>query len=192
MIPHVRQRPRRHHRPDLRQRRLSRARSTEAARPRRIRRAAQGAGGGARRRAAMSASASAPTSRSAASARRRWPARSASRAACGRARSSASIRPARCNVFIGASPHGQGEETTFAQLVASEIGVGVNDVKVDARRHRQHADGLGHLRQPHDRGRRRRADPGDAQGQGEGQASSPRTCSKPPSRTWTTRTASSS
>jgi len=33
-------------------------------------------------------------------------------------------------VFIGASPHGQGEETTFAQLVASEIGVAVNDVKV--------------------------------------------------------------
>jgi carbon-monoxide dehydrogenase large subunit len=34
------------------------------------------------------------------------------------------------NVFIGASPHGQGEETTFAQIVASELGVGVNDVKV--------------------------------------------------------------
>jgi len=33
-------------------------------------------------------------------------------------------------VFIGASPHGQGEETTFAQLVSSEIGVDVNDVKV--------------------------------------------------------------
>jgi aerobic carbon-monoxide dehydrogenase large subunit len=33
-------------------------------------------------------------------------------------------------VFIGASPHGQGEETTFAQLVANEIGVSVNDVKV--------------------------------------------------------------
>ena len=34
------------------------------------------------------------------------------------------------HVFIGTSPHGQGEETTFAQLVASEIGVDVNDVKV--------------------------------------------------------------
>src|SRR6185369_5253866 len=31
---------------------------------------------------------------------------------------------------IGASPHGQGEETTFAQIVADELGVGVNDVKV--------------------------------------------------------------
>ena len=34
------------------------------------------------------------------------------------------------NVFIGTSPHGQGEETTFAQIVADEVGVDVNDVKV--------------------------------------------------------------
>jgi carbon-monoxide dehydrogenase large subunit len=34
------------------------------------------------------------------------------------------------HVFIGASPHGQGEETTFAQVVADELGVGVADVKV--------------------------------------------------------------
>jgi carbon-monoxide dehydrogenase large subunit len=34
------------------------------------------------------------------------------------------------NVFIGASPHGQGEETTFAQIVADELGVSVNDVKI--------------------------------------------------------------
>jgi carbon-monoxide dehydrogenase large subunit len=34
------------------------------------------------------------------------------------------------NVFIGASPHGQGEETTFAQVVADEIGVAVADVKI--------------------------------------------------------------
>jgi carbon-monoxide dehydrogenase large subunit len=34
------------------------------------------------------------------------------------------------NVFIGASPHGQGEETTFAQIVSSELGVDVNDIKV--------------------------------------------------------------
>ena len=34
------------------------------------------------------------------------------------------------NVFIGASPHGQGEETTFAQIVADEVGVDVSDVKV--------------------------------------------------------------
>jgi carbon-monoxide dehydrogenase large subunit len=34
------------------------------------------------------------------------------------------------NVFIGANPHGQGEETTFAQIVADEVGVDVNDVKI--------------------------------------------------------------
>ena len=34
------------------------------------------------------------------------------------------------HVFIGASPHGQGEETTFAQIVADEIGVAPDDVKV--------------------------------------------------------------
>ncbi len=34
------------------------------------------------------------------------------------------------NVFIGASPHGQGEETTFAQIVADEVGVAVTDVKI--------------------------------------------------------------
>ena len=34
------------------------------------------------------------------------------------------------NVFIGASPHGQGEETTFAQVVSDELGVSPDDVKV--------------------------------------------------------------
>ena len=34
------------------------------------------------------------------------------------------------HVFIGASPHGQGEETTVAQVVADEIGVAVTDVKI--------------------------------------------------------------
>ena len=34
------------------------------------------------------------------------------------------------HVFIGASPHGQGEETTFAQIVGAELGVDPQDVKV--------------------------------------------------------------
>ena len=34
------------------------------------------------------------------------------------------------NVFIGTSPHGQGEETTFAQIVADELGVPTDDVEV--------------------------------------------------------------
>ncbi len=33
-------------------------------------------------------------------------------------------------MFTGASPHGQGEETTFAQIVAGELGVDPEDVKV--------------------------------------------------------------
>ncbi len=34
------------------------------------------------------------------------------------------------NVMIGSSPHGQGEETTFAQIIAHEVGVDVDDVEV--------------------------------------------------------------
>ena len=35
-------------------------------------------------------------------------------------------------VYIGAKPHGQGEETTFAQIVADEFGVGVDKVEIVA------------------------------------------------------------
>ena len=34
------------------------------------------------------------------------------------------------NVMIGSSPHGQGEETTFAQIVAEEVGVDIDDVAI--------------------------------------------------------------
>jgi carbon-monoxide dehydrogenase large subunit len=34
------------------------------------------------------------------------------------------------NVMVGVSPHGQGEETTFAQIVADQLGVAVDDVEV--------------------------------------------------------------
>ena len=34
------------------------------------------------------------------------------------------------NVMTGASPHGQGEETTFAQIVSDELGVDVEDIEV--------------------------------------------------------------
>jgi carbon-monoxide dehydrogenase large subunit len=34
------------------------------------------------------------------------------------------------NVFVGSSPHGQGEETTFAQILSDELGVPVEDVEV--------------------------------------------------------------
>ncbi|MEJ2350185.1 MAG: molybdopterin-dependent oxidoreductase [Anaerolineales bacterium] len=34
------------------------------------------------------------------------------------------------NVMVGVNPHGQGEETTFAQIIADELGVDVDDVEV--------------------------------------------------------------
>ncbi|PKB79065.1 MAG: carbon monoxide dehydrogenase [SAR202 cluster bacterium Io17-Chloro-G9] len=34
------------------------------------------------------------------------------------------------NVFVGTSPHGQGEETTFAQVVSDELGVPVEDIEI--------------------------------------------------------------
>jgi carbon-monoxide dehydrogenase large subunit len=34
------------------------------------------------------------------------------------------------NVMVGVSPHGQGEETTFAQIVSDELGVDVDDVVI--------------------------------------------------------------
>lgn len=34
------------------------------------------------------------------------------------------------NAYIGSSPHGQGEETTFAQVLADELGVPVEDVEI--------------------------------------------------------------
>ena len=36
----------------------------------------------------------------------------------------------KANVMVGSSPHGQGEETTFAQIVSEELGVDVDDVEV--------------------------------------------------------------
>ena len=90
------------------------------------------------------------TPRSAASGPRRWLARSGFG---GGLWESAIVRfhpSGKVNVMVGASPHGQGEETTFAQIVADELGVDVDDVDDRPRRHRADADGLGHLRQPHD------------------------------------------
>jgi carbon-monoxide dehydrogenase large subunit len=34
------------------------------------------------------------------------------------------------NVLVGISPHGQGEETTFAQIVGDQLGVDVDDVEI--------------------------------------------------------------
>src|SRR5450631_2423284 len=37
---------------------------------------------------------------------------------------------AKVTIMTGASPHGQGQETSFAQIAADELGVDVNDVTV--------------------------------------------------------------
>ena len=129
MIPRFDNGHTRRHRPDLRQRRLS-GRPEEGARSRQVHGPAARAGRRAQAGPATSASASASYVE-----------------ICGLGPSqvagaigfqgglweSAIVRvhpTGKVHVFIGASPHGQGEETTFAQLVASEIGVGVDDVKV--------------------------------------------------------------
>ena len=47
---------------------------------------------------------------------------------------------------ISVQTQGQGHETTFAQIVAEELGIQPEDIKVHARRHGQHAVRAGHLR----------------------------------------------
>jgi carbon-monoxide dehydrogenase large subunit len=57
-------------------------------------------------------------------------------------------------VLTGASPHGQGEETTFAQIAADELGVDIDDIVVLARRHVDRAVRHRNVRQPRHGGRR--------------------------------------
>ena len=82
-------------------------------------------GGTAESRAATSASGSRRTSRSAAWGRpRRLP---------GGGWESATVRvepSGRVTVLTGVSPHGQGQETTFAQIVADELGVPIDSMNV--------------------------------------------------------------
>ena len=71
-----------------------------------------------------------PISKRAASRRRTSPARSARAPGCSRPAKCASIRPASVTVFTGSHSHGQGHETTFAQVVADRLGIGIDDVDV--------------------------------------------------------------
>ena len=52
------------------------------------------------------------------------------RRACGNRPRSASAPPASVQVFTGAHTHGQGHETTFAQLVADKLGVPIDNIEV--------------------------------------------------------------
>ena len=72
-------------------------------------------------------------------ARGRARAASASRPASGSPRSCACTRPASATVFTGASPHGQGHETGFAQIVADRIGIAARAGRDRPRRHRARA-----------------------------------------------------
>ena len=168
------------------------AATEEGPRPRRVHGPAQGTGGGAQEGPATWASASGPTSRSAGSVRHRWRARSGSRAGSGRARLSASIRPARCRSSSAPRRTGREKRRRSRSSSPSEIGVDVNDVKVDARRHRRVADGLGDVRQPHDRGRRGGAGSGDTKVKEKAKVARRAPARGGASRTWTTPTASSS
>ena len=95
------------------------------------RRRLRGAQGGVGSQAAScAASATRATSRRAASRRRTSPARSARARACSRRARCASIRPARVTVFTGSHSHGQGHETTFAQVVAARLGIPVDNVEI--------------------------------------------------------------
>ena len=84
-------------------------------------RQAQARGGAARQAARHRLSR--PISRPAASRRRRRSARSAPAWACGNPPKCASTRPASVEVLTGSHSHGQGHETTFAQLVSERLGI---------------------------------------------------------------------
>ena len=82
-------------------------------------------------------------------------------------------------VVTGSTPHGQGHETAWSQLVADQLGVPFEDVEV------LHGDtaissaGPGHLRLPVARRRRHRGGQGRARRWSPRPARSPPTCSRP-------------
>ena len=84
---------------------------------------------------------------------------------------------------LGVKSQGQGHETTFAQIVAHELGIPPEDVTRPGRRHRQHAVRARHVRVPLDadggRGDRRWPPARSA----TRRRSSPRTCSRRPRTT---------
>ena len=73
-------------------------------------------------------------------------------------------------VFTGTSPHGQGLDTSFAQIAADRLGIDPRERRRDPRRHRPGAVGLGHLRLALALGGRRGGGQGRREGAAEGQA----------------------
>ena len=80
--------------------------------------------------ASCAASATRRTSRRAASRRRTSRARSARARACSRRAKCACIPTGSVTVFTGSHSHGQGHETTFAQVVAARLGIAIDNVDV--------------------------------------------------------------
>ena len=108
-------------------------------------------------RRSSSASASRRTTRCAASRRRGSSARSATRPAAGSTATIRCLPTGSVQVITGTSPHGQGHETAWAQIVADQLGCDIDavevlhgDTSISSQRH-------GHVRQPEPRRRRRRA-----------------------------------
>jgi YHS domain-containing protein len=69
---------------------------------------------------------------------------------------------------LSVQTQGQGHETTFAQIVAHELGIPPEDIEVDPRRHRQHPVRARHLRLALHAGVRRGRGGGRPAGQGQG------------------------
>ena len=76
-------------------------------------------------------------------------------------------RDGRISATTGASPHGQGNETTFAQMLADQFGVPIRAHHDPSWRHRRREAGHRHVRQPIAGGRRHGAAPGRRQGEDE-------------------------
>ena len=70
---------------------------------------------------------------------------------------------------LGVKSQGQGHETTFAQIVAEELGIPASDVEVARRRHRQHPVRARHLRVALDAGGWRGHRDGGAQAARQGE-----------------------
>ena len=94
-------------------------------------------------------------------------------------------------VYIGASPHGQGEETTFAQIVAEEFGYPVENIEIVHGDTETTPQGWGTYGSRTHRGLRVGGEGGGAAGEGEGQEDRRAPAWRRTSRTSSGRTASS-
>ena len=91
---------------------------------------------------------------------------------------SGSIRPARSIARIGVQTQGQGHETTYAQIIAEELGFPVADIKIEEGDTDTAPYGLGTYGSPLDADRRRGRRDGVAQDPGQGAQASRRTSSR--------------